>query len=76
MPYNLLSLPLLGGFLFIHLAHYFRFNAHRLDGYRLLIQSALCGTALEAIVRILIFLLSKLPFSSTLAESGLSLWKP
>lgn len=68
MPYNLLLLPLLGGFLFIHIAHYFRFNAQRLDGYRLLIQSALFGTALEAIARVFIFFLSKLPFSSELAR--------
>ncbi len=51
MPYNLLLLPLLGGFLFFHLAHYFRFGAQRLDGYRLLLQTAVAGTCLAVIAR-------------------------
>jgi hypothetical protein len=46
MPYNLLLLlPLIGGFLFVHLTHYFRFAAQRMDGYRLLFQSAIAGAA-------------------------------
>lgn len=51
MPYNLFLLPLIGGFLFVHFAHYFRFAAQRLDGYRLLFQSAIAGVALSAIAR-------------------------
>jgi hypothetical protein len=47
MPYNLLLLPLLGGFLFIHLTHYFRFAAQRADGYRLLFQAAIAGVGLS-----------------------------
>lgn len=54
MPYNLLLLPLLGGFLFIHIAHFFRFAAQRLDGYRLLVQSAIAGICLVGIARIII----------------------
>jgi len=53
MPYNQLLLPLLGGFLFIHIAHYFRFAAQRLDGYRLLIQTAIAGTCLAALARLI-----------------------
>jgi len=53
MPYNLLLLPLLGGFLFFHLAHYFRFGAQRLDGYRLLLQTAVAGTCLVALARLI-----------------------
>lgn len=53
MPYNLLLLPLLGGFLFIHITHYFRFAAQRLDGYRLLIQAAIAGTCLAALARLI-----------------------
>ncbi len=53
MPYNLLLLPLLGGFLFFHIAHYFRFGAQRLDGYRLLFQTAIAGTCLAAIARLI-----------------------
>ena len=55
MPYNLLLLPLLGGFLFFHLTHYFRFGAQRLDGYRLLLQTAIAGTCLAVIAQLLDF---------------------
>jgi hypothetical protein len=58
MPYNLLLLPLLGGFLFLHITHFFRFEAQRLDGYRLLLYSALCGVGLGVIARLIIILLS------------------
>lgn len=54
MPYNLLLLPLMGGFLFFHLAHVFRFGAQRLDGYRLLFQSAIAGTCLATLARLLV----------------------
>jgi hypothetical protein len=54
MPYNLLLLPLLGGFLFLHVSHYFRYLSQRLDGYRLLIQSAIAGTCLALVARFLI----------------------
>ena len=52
MPYNLLLLPLIGGFLFVHLAHYFRFAAQRADGYRLLFQAAIAGVGLSIAGRI------------------------
>ena len=58
MPYNLLLLPLIGGFLFLHIAHYFRFGAQRLDGYRLLFQSAIAGIVLSAAARLLIILIT------------------
>ncbi|MFL6194641.1 MAG: hypothetical protein ACJ75H_10760 [Thermoanaerobaculia bacterium] len=43
MPTNLLLLPLLGGFWFVHFCYFFRFRAQRLDGYRLLLESAFFG---------------------------------
>jgi hypothetical protein len=46
MPTNLLLLPLLGGFWFVHLCYLFRFRAQRLDGYRLLLESAFFGLLL------------------------------
>jgi len=52
MPYNLLLLPLIGGFLFIHLTHYFRFAAQRADGYRLLFHAAIAGVGLSIAGRI------------------------
>jgi hypothetical protein len=65
MPYNLLLLPLLGGFLFFHIAHYFRFSAQRLDGYRLLLQTAVAGTLLEILARFLGLLFELLPISES-----------
>ena len=53
MPYNVLILPLLGGFLFFHITHYFRFSAQRLDGYRLLLQTAVAGACLAFLARII-----------------------
>lgn len=70
MPYNLLLLPLLGGFLFIHIAHYFRFGAQRLDGYRLLLQSAIAGTCLAGIARIIVELID----IAAWGRSGLKIW--
>lgn len=54
MPYNLLLLPLLGGFLFFHITHFFRFAAQRLDGYRLLFQCAIAGIFLSIGARLLV----------------------
>ena len=70
MPYNLLLLPLLGGFLFIHLTHFFRFAAQRLDGYRLLLQSAIAGICLVCIARVIIELLGLSDFG----VSALNVW--
>ena len=61
MPYNLLLLPLIGGFLFVHLAHYFRFRAQRADGYRLLFQSAIAGVALSIAGRLTELLIALTP---------------
>jgi hypothetical protein len=64
MPYNLLLLPLIGGFLFVHLTHFFRFGAQRLDGYRLLFQSAIAGICLSAIARLIDLLIDLTPFGA------------
>lgn len=64
MPYNLLLLPLLGGFLFLHITHFFRFEAQRLDGYRLLLYSALCGFCLAVCARVPVVLLSSTAFAA------------
>ncbi len=61
MPYNLLLLPLLGGFLFIHLTHYFRFAAQRMDGYRLLFQAAIAGVGLSIAGRLVEMLIAATP---------------
>ena len=70
MPYNLLLLPLIGGFLFLHIAHYFRFGAQRLDGYRLLFQSAIAGIGLSALARMITLLVDLTP----LGKHAEALW--
>jgi Family of unknown function (DUF6338) len=52
MPTNLLILPLLAGFCFVHFCLRFRFRAQRQDGYRLLLESGVAGAAFLAISRI------------------------
>jgi hypothetical protein len=55
VPTNLLILPLLAGFWFIHFCHYFRFRAQRLDGYRLLIESSIAGAFLFLVGRVIAY---------------------
>lgn len=46
MPWNLLLLPLLGGFLLLRFCYYFRIKAQRLENYRLILESAAWGVGL------------------------------
>jgi hypothetical protein len=55
MPTNLLLLPLLGGFWFVHFCYFFRFRAQRLDGYRLLLESAFFGLLLIVPARLITY---------------------
>jgi hypothetical protein len=66
MPYNLLLLPLLGGFVFFFTAHLFRFGAQRLEGYRLLFQSAIAGVLLASTARLLVLALFLTPAAPTI----------
>ena len=75
MPYNLLLLPLLGGYLFFHITHYFRFSAQRLDGYRLLLQTAIAGTCLAAIARVLTLLLD-IAFGNNFVDHAWAVFSP
>ena len=54
MPYNLLLLPLLGGYLFIIKSNYTRYAAARESGQRLLIHSAIAGVLLLAFSRLVV----------------------
>lgn len=56
MPTNLLLLPLIGGYWFLHVFHYTSFKSQRLDGYRLLVESALAGVVLAAVSRAVVTL--------------------
>lgn len=55
MPTNLLVLPLLGGFCLVHIFYYFRFRSQRLEGYRLLLESAVAGTGLMALASAIVY---------------------
>ncbi len=68
MPYNLLLLPLIGGFLFVHLTHYFRFAAQRMDGYRLLFQAAIAGVGLSVAGRLVQLLIDSTPLGAPLGR--------
>jgi hypothetical protein len=79
MPTNLLVLPLLGGFCFVHILYYLRFRAQRLEGYRLLIECAITGAGLLAISRLLIAVVDYAPapiwlFSYRLRTFWCSFW--
>jgi hypothetical protein len=54
MPNNLLIVPLLAGYIFLHWSLRFRYRAQWLDGYRLLIESAVAGACLLLVARLLV----------------------
>lgn len=71
MPYNLLLLPLLGGYLFIHFTYRFRFRAYGLDNYRLIFESAGFGIAALALSH----LLTRLALNLAFLEGPIGFWK-
>jgi hypothetical protein len=68
VPSNLLVLPLLAGFWFIHFCHYFRFRAQRLDGYRLLIESSIAGALLFLSGRLATYAISYTPLGAVISQ--------
>jgi hypothetical protein len=54
MPWNLLLLPLIGGYYFIHRFHWTRFRATRTENQRLLIESAVAGVFWLVLARVLV----------------------
>jgi hypothetical protein len=66
MPYNLLLMPLLGGYCLLHIFNYTRFRAQRLDGYRLLLESACAGLLLVSVSRLAIETLNRHPYTTWL----------
>jgi hypothetical protein len=73
MPWNVLLLPLVGGYSTLHFFYYSRFRAHRLEGHRLLLDSALVGLALITAARLFILLLKTTEFGRALRETWVSL---
>jgi hypothetical protein len=61
MPTNLLLLPLLGGYWFLHTLYYTRFRSQRLDGYRLLMESAFAGLLLTLVARVVVLFAHRWP---------------
>jgi hypothetical protein len=71
MPTNLLILPLLGGFLLVHIWHLSRFRSQRLEGYRLLFETAVAGVILVTIARIITY---SLAWSGVVSRVSLARW--
>jgi hypothetical protein len=62
MPYNLLLLPLLGGYVLVTRSHIFAFRAAKHTGERLIFMAALAAVILLALARVgVIVLVSVLP---------------
>jgi hypothetical protein len=59
MPTNLLLLPLLGGYWFIHTFYYTRIRSLSLDGYRLLLESAFAGMVFTACAHAIVLYLQR-----------------
>jgi hypothetical protein len=59
VPTNLLLLPLLGGYWFLHTLYYTRFRSQRLDGYRLLLESAIAGVFFSLVARCCVAILAR-----------------
>jgi hypothetical protein len=60
MPFNVLLLPLLGGYVFISYWNHTRFSARRYSGERLLFHAALAGVFLLVLSYTLVLLVSEL----------------
>ncbi|MBE2187662.1 MAG: hypothetical protein IAE99_12900 [Rhodothermales bacterium] len=60
MPFNLLLLPFLGGYLLLRRLHFTRFRLARLDTQRLLIWMAIAGVLLVAAAGLLVLVLAAL----------------
>lgn len=66
MPYNLLLLPLMGGFVFLYTTYLLRFYTQRLDGYKLLFFAAIAGTCLASGARLIVVALAQTPAGAPL----------
>ena len=56
MPYNILLLPLIGGYWFIHLTYYTRYRAYTLSSYRLVLESATAGALLLLTAQLFVYM--------------------
>ncbi len=67
MPWNLVILPLLGGYLFVHVCTVFRYRSQRFESERLLLHSASCGVVLAFLARLLTFFVYRVPIGRVLS---------
>jgi hypothetical protein len=67
MPWNLLLLPLLGGYLFLRLSSYHQFRSQRFEGNRLTLESSAYGVAFLLLGRLMSWLLGSIVPESMLA---------
>ena len=68
MPWNLLILPLLGGFWFLRTCNLFRFRSQYLEGYRLLMESAIAAVFLTGLGRLITSLIAQVPWGRALED--------
>lgn len=61
MPWNLLLLPLLGGFVCLDWCFYSRLRAQRIEGNRLLLEGAFAGAWLTIVTYAAVWAVSKIP---------------
>lgn len=71
MPYNLLLLPLLGGYIFVSKFGRLRYYTLRVDGYRLLMHSAVAGAILLLLASVLAELVIGKPWAIRASQSWL-----
>jgi len=71
MPFNLLLLPLLSGYLFTHLTYCTRFRAYGLSSYRLILNSALYGLGFVVVSHFVTRVILKIDG----LEEPITLWK-
>ena len=75
MPFNLLLLPFLGGYFFIHFFYLTRFRAYQLSSYRLLIETAGAGFVFLVLSHSLVTLaLSEVVVTLVREETNLVPW--
>ena len=74
MPWNLLLVPLMGGYWFLRRCYYSRFRFQLLDGYRLLLDSALAALCFGAVARLFAIFLYRL--DPSIQDRWFAVWPP
>lgn len=67
MPFNLLLIPLLAGFLFLDRAHLFAYSTSLLEKEQLLLRASIAGLTFASVSRLFCWVLMQTPWGTTLA---------